>query len=451
MTQKQMQYFLPEPVMARMRKHLITGIRRTRARYQYDGFVVQGVLLTAPRSLMRRFVQSAKLSPSLVGEVHSTQVPVLTDGGSSTLSIDAEHAFGASPSDAQHVQDVGNMLSIISGLEVRIEFPQEEEVAPVMLQRRKGAVYPAASIHVVVGSSPMGDSITYEGEKACGISFSPDGEASSFPGATRGRGYRVNDSDDTCIGQVVGDSLFLFAPVRLKETIKTFTTHGDLFKKMLSCAWNAQLTAAARSELVLPISDPLGYQAVLSMMDKLLPRVIEKRLTETDRHIETLRRRYARLLSDRQQFRVMQRGFVANPYFGPIEERTKAWKVLQSIEEFSEYTWRENGLQIQTQPIVHEYEGKQYVLGIYGVRMELEGRVTLWCEHSFHPKGAAHPHISKQGVVCFGNIDFALREAAAEGRLSDAALLLAQWFRSGYEPHFADVKIEEWPTQGRRK
>ncbi len=450
MSQKSVQYFLPEPTFARAQKHHVNGIRKKRVHYLYDGFRVQGVLLTAPRSLMRRFVQSARLSPALVGEVHSMQVPVLTDGGSSTLSIGTEHAFGKSPSDAQHVQEVGNTLSIISGLEVCIDFPQEEEIAPVMRQRKKGAVYPAASIHIVVGSSPMGDSITYEGEKACGISFLSDGEASSFPGATRGRGYRVNDVEDTCIGQVVGDSIFLFAPVRLKEAIKTFTTHGDLFKKMLCCAWNAQLTAAARSELVLPISDPLGYQAVLSMMDKLLPRVIEKRLTETDRQIEVLRRRYARLLSERQQFRVMQRGFVTNPYFGPIEERTKAWKVLQSIEEFKEYAWRENGLQILTHPVVHEYEGIRYVLGVYGARIELEGRVTLWCEHSFHPKGAAHPHISRQGVTCFGNIEFALREAAAEGRLSDAALLLAQWLRHGYEPHLADFKIEEWPTQGRR-
>ncbi|MBP9669482.1 MAG: hypothetical protein KBE09_04295 [Candidatus Pacebacteria bacterium] len=443
------QYFVPAPLMARVQKHLMEGMRKRKAQYMYDGFRVQGVLLSAPATLMRQFLKRMQLSVGYLGDVNDHSVAVLSHGGSTTLRISEGHVFGQHQSDARHVEDVCNLLSSISGLEVCVHFDVEDAVTPVMLPRKRGAVYPEACIHIIVGSSPMGDSVNYESDRACGVSFYPDGATALFPGATKGRGYRVLDADEKCIGQIVGDSIFLFAPVANKETIKTLTTHGDLFKKMLCRAWNAQLGPRDAGVRSMPITSRQHYTTVLGTMDNLLPTVLAKRIADNDRYLKNLRRQYTRIVAERQQFLLMQKTFEENSCFGKPQERNTAWRVLKGIPEFKTYTWREEGLQILTNHIVQEYEGVRYLLGVYGARIELAGRVSLWCEHSFHPKGAGHPHISKQGVTCFGNIEFALGDAAAEGRFSDVALLLAQWFRSGYEPHLADFKIEEWPIQGR--
>lgn len=451
MATKHAEYFLPEPLRRFTSASLLRGIAQKKAVVEHDGFKVRGVLLSGARPLLRKFAQRTNLARGLIGRLGDRLVPILGNGGSVVLTVSKTHALSKAPADIAHVTSVAEILSCLSGLEVQLSIPDVSRTPPLSGVRLNGSCYPHARIHVVLGASPTGETITYEGARACGVPFYDDGRLVSFPGATRGRGRRVYDQEDCCIGQIVGDSIFLFAPAHVEEIAKVFTTRGELFKKMLACAWNAQLETPKKDLPELPITDKKQFKAVLQIVDDTVPGLFARRLAKVDARLHELQQTYAGLVAERHRLRVMQVRLQAEPHYGAQKERVKAWDVLRRIPEYESFTWREDALQIRTRPIVAEHEGKRYLLGTYGARIETEGRVSLWCETSFHPKGHAHPHISKEHVVCFGNIDFELREAAAEGRFADAGLLLVEWFRRGYEPHLADFKIEEWPLVGEEK
>lgn len=106
----------------------------------------------------------------------------------------------------------------------------------------------------------------------------------------------------------------------------------------------------------------------------------------------------------------------------------------------------ENGIVVTTKQIFTEHDGIKYSTGVFAIRVNGVGRLSVWSEKSEHPKGHGHPHITTDTPPCFGNITRAVQEAAAEFRWADAIHYVLEWLTYGYAPELAIVSIEEWPS-----
>jgi hypothetical protein len=418
---------------------------------EQSGFKIAGTYYTARAPVMKQTLKRAGLSKGSMGSVSGKPVVLAysREKVSCVIECDKKHDAAQDKEAIEHFTRAGRELSLLSGLEVVIVLSLEATIAPRRHLHHARARYPARQITVVVGSSPPGETKKYTGKKVCGVYFRDDEAEYQYMAVTRGRGQYITDSDGVPAAQLVDQTLYLFAPAQCRAGLKALTTCGDLFGKLLRTGWNAIVDGFTKKARLLPIKNEQGYREVLYTIDKMLLSDVGRQLKEIDDELETLRSRYTALQIRRHSLHEVRNTWKDKPLYGPSEDRGEAWRVLASIKELASFSWDARTFQLKTRMIVQEYGGNLYALGTFGARLDIDGLISVWCEETLHPHGAPHPHISKHGSVCFGNIDFELRDAMAEGRISDAVTLLIRWLTSGYDPRVADTKIEEWPKTRR--
>jgi len=103
-----------------------------------------------------------------------------------------------------------------------------------------------------------------------------------------------------------------------------------------------------------------------------------------------------------------------------------------------------SSVEVCTDPIEIEWEGRRYRLGDYRLTIDLGGEVSVASLAHLGPKlGWDHPHV-QDGLPCLGNLRPGVLKLIADFELALAVQLLLD-FVATYQPETAYTPIEGWP------
>lgn len=300
-------------------------------------------------------------------------------------------------------------------------------------------------VHFVVGASPAGSIKESDHARVCGIRVHKEGKYIRFWGPTEGMGTLVKDKEKGMVGQIVGSTVYLFVPTPASATFLFEGTEGaDMYSRAIKCAWKT-MTGKQKRLKVSRLKSADDYRQFIEeqygSMGKLMglqQNLIDIRIQDTTDKLRTL---YA----EKESYLRLSQLEEAKTEKEKTEAPVRDWERMQKHPLVKRIRSVEGAIHIQTRKIIAEHEGKYYNLGRFMIRLEFGGTPSIWSEHPTHRNRAQHPHISKTGVICFGNIAVPLTQAMGELRMADALELLLNWLCEGYDPNLADVKIEEWP------
>lgn len=302
--------------------------------------------------------------------------------------------------------------------------------------------YPAdGAIHIMTNAMPPGAISVRYANLAFGMKIGEDGLSYLANGPTKGRGVVLTDEYKEPLVQVLGDNWYLLIP-----TLSHYnTTSVRIFERLLGLAWNAMRegkTAIAPPEALTKRAFTQAASAWTTDMDK----VFDDTLRTNDDRIQKLQKELAEAIRTRKEWLNLKETYSKGPFIKETCKRLpKDFAAIAGQPEVARLSIVDDGLHVETKPLVAEHGGKRYALGAFVIRVGRRGSVSVWSENPTHPKGIPHPHIAKDGGPCYGNASDAIVQAAGEMRLADAVRYVLRWLTEGYTEKLAAVKIEEWP------
>src|SRR3989338_10743605 len=263
------------------------------------------------------------------------------------------------------------------------------------------------------------------------------------PDAVPGRGYVLTDPADSKqkIIQIVGNNIFFLFPC-----IEVYS-HGIevIFQEALAMAWNCAHYKKLEKEEEPTISQEEVKEAIERWMGRPLEslgEIIKERMDKVEDAQNKLNKKLSNLA-----FLLSTRESLLNPTDGPKPDYGQEYERLVSDSRIKNMRMADDGIIIVTNSILSEHEGHKYDLGVFSVRINKLGVLSIWCEKTTHPKGIPQPHMQLDGAVCFGNATRAIQQAAAELRIADAFTFVLEWLEYGHAPEYALNKIQEWPCR----
>lgn len=300
-------------------------------------------------------------------------------------------------------------------------------------------------IHFVVGATHPGAYSDISRSHVCGIRVHETGRYIRLYGATRGVGFVVKDDKGSEIAQVVGSTVYLFVPNPEKLTFLFSGTEGrDLYSRIIDASWAAM--AGGKEPKAVPINSLRSYRRRTANSFKTMESILGLHLASLDVKIKEATERLRALYVEKETYVRMQAFHKARREEDVREFPKRDWNRMRKHPLVERMLWVDDAVHVHTGPIVFEHDGRRFDLGRFIIRMEAGYTPSVWAIDHKHPARAMHPHISKTGITCFGNISAALAQAAGEGRAADTLDLMLSWLQDGYDPNLADTKIEEWPA-----
>lgn len=306
-------------------------------------------------------------------------------------------------------------------------------------------------IHFVVGASPTGSIRESDHSHVCGVRVQEKGKYVRFWGPTEGVGTLVKDKEGNLVGQIVNSTVYLFVPTPASASFLFGGREGaDMYSRAIKCAWKTMIGKQKRLK-VSRIKNADDYRQFIEKQYGSMGRLFDLQQNLIDIRISDTTDKLRTLYAEKETYLRLKTLELAKTEKEKAEAPVRDWERMQKHPLVKRIRSVEGALHLETRRIIAEHEGKYYNFGKFMLRLELGGTPSIWSEHPTHPKRAQHPHISKTGVICFGNIAVPLTQAMGELRMADALELLLDWLREGYDPNLADNKIEEWPKVRRNQ
>ena len=297
-------------------------------------------------------------------------------------------------------------------------------------------------VHIYTNACPPGESDFWYIDTAFGLEIAAGSKERPIGfGPTEGRGQVLVEEDEKTLVQILADNWYFLIP-----TLSYFNTltSAAIFERLLALAWNAVFTGTTQPTKSLSKSQFLkeargwteGYTWYL-----------DRQIKQMEEDIEALLRRLAGLHREISIYRGVREGIQSASFSRQTRrrlpgelEQIKNHPLIEGIELFKD------GIHVRTIPLTTSHEGIEYLTGVFTIRINKRGAVTVWSEGSTHPDGVPHPHIAKHGGPCFGNAGTAISRAGGEARYADAITYVLTWLTVGYSQELAENKIQEWPT-----
>jgi hypothetical protein len=327
------------------------------------------------------------------------------------------------------------ILSLMTGKNIHILQPATKQWSALALKKKD-------EVYCVIGASPYGDAKTYNENTLYEMRLTGRGTSVSYPGPTNGRGVLVSD-DDRTHGQIVDETMYIFLPSRSGDIIRSFQLLFDRCAAPLILAYTEGMSGYAVAATKKAFS-----QHLLTLQEKESTRVTQH-IKSLDERIQEVEAWLSDLLQEkRTMVKLLQADFYATTYY--TDETThELWQALQAHPLVARVCVVKECIQLYTREIsMLDVEGVCRKIGKYCISYSrVEPDVKVWAVYSYHPQGVPHPHISKEGAVCFGNITAELRSIVHEKMQALSVFqLVLQWLTEGYDPTLALHKIEEWPA-----
>lgn len=328
-------------------------------------------------------------------------------------------------------------LSQISGLKLTFHRSQECIIPPHADDGR---------IHIYPNACPPGESGTWFVETAFGLKISAGSKESPVGcGPTEGRGQVLKDEDGKSLVQILGNTWYLLIP-----TLGYFNslTSVAIFEGLLALTWDAVSTGPVQPKKTLSAS---RFLKEAGSWDEGYTQHIDDQIHRNEEEIGRLLKLVAELHRHVAILHSIKVGVSTSSISRQMRRRLpgelkkiKDNPLVEKIEFFRD------GIHIQTTPLTTSHEGVEYLTGVFTIRINKRGVVSVWSEGPNHPNGIPHPHIGKHTGPCFGNAGTAIAKAGGEARYADAVHYMLVWLTQGYTHDLATVKIHEWPvaTQG---
>jgi hypothetical protein len=197
-------------------------------------------------------------------------------------------------------------------------------------------------------------------------------------------------------------------------------------------AWKAIVSRKA-TQLVGALDEQGFITYVQHERDNFLTKM-EEELKDVDEELTELNKKVCRLLLQR---RLLQARITSYPEVicAPQEEIVSDWKHL-SNHPLVDYLERsmDDKLHVHTKDVlVSDEQGFVRHLGRFIIRIEKFTTVTVWSKYLTHPERRAHPHISKFGLVCFGNVTAEINRLLGNGSEAQVVILVLAWLAEGYD------------------
>lgn len=324
---------------------------------------------------------------------------------------------------------------------------------PVDLRIMKGEivnpVHGTGRMLVVVNGRPPGEPIEVIHEKLCEVTLGGLEYTTEY---SAGIGEVVRYKD-TIIGQIVGDTLYVFLDLSdpMLFVVGIRGANVRLFERMLAVVWNQYLARIPPAPPVSSSSAELS-SAVITWTDDVYrgsEAIIDARKQELLAAEEAYRdamlsyRVSLAALSATQSFRDR-----TVEYLGTTEDQQRAWDELAADPLVSSIAIVDKGINLTTTPIVFAHDGKRHPLGSFVLRLTFKGHLYIWCLNSPHPKQVPHPHVGATGELCFGNAALTVAHLAdIERNFPKVFRLTLELLTDGYDETTTRHPIREWPEE----
>ncbi len=265
-----------------------------------------------------------------------------------------------------------------------------------------------------------------------------------YTGPVLGRGWIVHDGVGRVpIAQIIGRSAYVLVPVHelpqgVQHEVMARILQG-IMKNIGKMYWNETADL-----LNLPPDADHVLKGLSS--DWHSRRYMGALIRIVDGRIEKLEKELAGLYSERQRLLELQERLGNVDGSGHTHDLYEEFTKLRDIPKVSKVFARQEGLHLETAPLIATHQGKRYAMGRFEMRFTRDYAVHVWSLEPTHPKGIAHPHIgSYTGFTCYGSATRGLRQMLGERRLVEATRLVLEWLERGYTEGQAEHPIEQWP------
>lgn len=413
-----------------------------------DGYVLSGYQVElSERSKLMKFLASNSISKKIGFLVEEGADIDLTDSYTVFFFSEEEHDLTTLvPSDTD-LGNPGQKNTVDSIVSVLRQFQEVSGKSICLHVHNKGVEhYPIGNeydIHIVLGGIAPGENESFSATYIDDVKLDSSGYDVSVPGSSKGYGYVVTDDNDRRIAQIVGSTIYFFVPVSQKYLHLLAGKRVDIFRIVLTCAWKAMVLNEFdfSRNIISSENEFIEYQ---NTMYSNLEKGKSDHLEKIDKDIENCSRNLRDLILSRK----LLIGDATRD-FAKIskEDSISSWEKLSNHQfiDFLEIP-EDDCLHVHTKFIlVPDDDGCIRNLGKFIIRIAGFGDVFIWSKCIIHPEGVPHPHISKCGSVCFGNVSLEINRLAAEYKHPELITLIMSWLVEGYEANLADAKLGEWP------
>jgi hypothetical protein len=327
-------------------------------------------------------------------------------------------------------------FSRLSGLKVRYCHSYARDAAP----------FPDApgTLHFFSHSRPPGlnQSGKMRVRELFGLRVWNDGETRYVTTPTCGRG-RLIEHGGTSIFQVMGGNVYQLCLV-LGDPCN-LANRPKIMRGLLGCLYR-DLAEGGKAADEAPEATEEGF------VDFALAKIMEDRsslqkgVDGAEAELKDLQAKLVEKVRERQKLVTMLQEARASGTLQKLADRMpEEFRRLKVLDGVSAVRIVDDGLHLETVPIVLEHGGRRYDLGPFVIRIDGNAQVEVWSEAPRHPEGHHHPHIDKKNLTCFGTVSTAIAKLAAAYRFADTAALALDWLRS-YAPELTLHPIEGWPS-----
>jgi hypothetical protein len=450
-------YFLPCGLKSALEHTTAEPLTVTEEIAEIDGFKIPGFALSGKTEDLHAFVTSATLNFGLhvinkaLGKQTIFARDMILTGKELRTRLAADSMVMVPPELGR--RDFFRRLGFMDDLQATLSRLSDYSGLQILFDVRESGFAPAfprghRMLHVVLGASAPGEVVPFEASSMCGTHLTNDGSVVTLEnGASFGSGFMASTEKDEVVGQVVGNTLYVFVPLAVQfERVVREQDGLGLFKKALRHVWNAYVANHEEKELA-PVSQVAEYTDLMGDWLDFFPSIKRGMIDTAERKARELHAAYLQKLQYVQILKAELGSAVALRNHHDRSKSESEWERLTSNPLLKNIGILHRGLQAVTHPIICEYDGRRYSLGSYIIRLSQDGSVAVWAEKSLHPSGYPHPHIGWSGKACFGNISIAIDLAAIERRQADAIELVLRWLTEGYDPKLAEIPINEWPEE----
>lgn len=300
-------------------------------------------------------------------------------------------------------------------------------------------------LNIVFGSSPPGDIAILELQYYCGVQLHHQRYWRRMSGPTAGRGT-VLSTPDGDFGQISDDDniVWIFAPRIETETLSLFTEKGQqLFHKLMRNVAQALAEGVehAPEHTIESIEDFAAF-GKLRYEENL--KYCESEIKKAEAKAKEALASYQNALADHRGLLLM-RSVLQTQTDESSQRISDAFAHIRGRPQTRRILDVDGAVHIETNRMISEIDGHRYDCGRLMIRIPIGGKISIWSIEPTHPKGIAHPHISADGAICFGNVGPAIAESINNDHIDDAVDLIYDWLEHGYDETLAAIKITEWP------
>lgn len=325
-------------------------------------------------------------------------------------------------------------LAQVSGYDVIFD-------AKNLMNGEYGKIVPVNTLHIYTNSNPPGEKGHVSRIRLFGRPIKSDAWQISCSNPVPGRGLVCKDKEEQPVVQLLGNSWYLLFPA---ISFYHAPDSDNILNQTLTMALEAHQQDRPKKAAVCTLSELVK---LARNWDTEILEINMRGLKEADDFIERAQRQLADAIRMRTfRLKTIARIKADGAARRDDEQNKKLFARLFANPLIESIKLHDGALHVRTRRIEALFDGHAYDLGIFTIHVDpYHGQVAVWCELSTHPNGVPHPHISPEGIVCYGNASRAIATAAGEQRVVDVIEYILRWLVQGYTPELAQYKIEDWP------